>query len=388
MEMDRKNNEIGSGAKTEKELGLGHVSEARVGEYPCLTVDTGKLRKNIDFVTEKCRESGISVAGVVKGVNGIPEILKEYDESGVEMIGSSRTDQLRDIKKLGLGKPTLLIRTPLMSEIDEVVKYADYSVNSEDEVLRALSESALKAGIRHKVILMADMGDLREGYFGEEALINAALMVERDLDGLTLSGIGMNVGCYGSILPTREKLEEFVGLAEAIEEAIGRKLDIISGGASSSLRQALRGELPERINNLRIGEAILLAYDSSGGAPFPELDPDVFKLSAEVIESKAKPTCPIGEKGHDAFGHVVKYEDRGVRKRALVAMGKVDYGSESDITPTLKGVEVIGASSDHTILDVEDAEKDVKVGDILDFKVNYVSMVFVTHSRNVKIRFD
>ncbi len=50
-----------------------------------------------------------------------------------------------------------------------------------------------------------------------------------------------------------------------------------------------------------------------------------------------------------------EYEDRGVRKRAIIALGKVDYGAPEDLVPLSKGISVIGASSDHTILDVKDA---------------------------------
>jgi len=372
---------------TDNKAGIGHISEAKIGEYPLLTVDLGKLGENIRKVTGLCKEHGIDVAGIVKGVNGVPSIMKEYDKSGVCMIGSSRTDQLRDIKKLGLQKATLLIRTPLLSEAGEVVKYADYSLNSENEVLRALNEKALEIGKVHKVILMAEMGDLREGYWGMHDLIEAALLVENELDGLYLAGIGMNVGCYGSILPTKEKMDEFVGLAEAVEKEIGRKLDVISGGATSSLLLVKEGIMPERVNHLRIGEAMLLAYDTNRAMKFDDLNADVFRVSGEVIEAKLKPTCPIGEKGKDAFANEQVYVDRGLRRRALVAMGKVDYGSESDIFPVQEGIEVIGASSDHTLIDIEDAPEDIKVGDMIDFRIDYVSMVYITQSRNVKIRF-
>ena len=235
---------------------------------------------------------------------------------------------------------------------------------------------------------MAEMGDLREGYVGED-LVKAALMVENELDGLELAGVGMNVGCYGSILPTKEKLEEFVGRAEEVEAAIGRKLDIISGGATSSLMRVLDGEIPERINQLRIGEAILLARDLPlfYGCDLSFLNQDVFRLKMEIVELKNKPTYPSGTIGRDAFGHEPEYIDRGNRMRAILAGGKVDYGSEDEIFPLDSGIKIIGASSDHTLLDVEDCDKELKVGDVLTFEINYASMVFVTASRNINIEY-
>ena len=363
-------------------------------KYPVLVINKTKLAENISEIVKRCAARGISVAGVIKGMNGLQGLIEVYADSPASMIGSSRIEQLMDVKAYftehpETEKPTMMIRIPMLSEVREIVEFCDYSLESEDEVLMALNEEALRQDKTHKVILMAEMGDLREGYVGED-LVRAALTVENDLDGLELSGVGMNVGCYGSILPTREKLDEFVSRAEAVEKAIGRKLDIISGGATSTLMRVLDGDIPEKINNLRIGEGILLAHDLPlfYGCSLPFLNQDVFRLKMEIIELKKKPTYPEGEIGRDAFGHMPEYVDRGERMRALAGGGKVDYGSEQEITPLDKGITVIGASSDHTILDVEDAERDLKVGDVLEFAIDYASMVYVTASRSVRIEYD
>ena len=298
------------------------------------------------------------------------------------MIGSSRIEQIKDAVEIGsadpaLKKPTMMIRIPMLSEVPEIVKYCDYSLESEDETLRALNAEVLRQDgeKRHKVILMAEMGDLREGYVGDD-LVKAALMVENELPGLELAGVGMNVGCYGSILPTRKKLDEFVSRAEAVEDAIGRSLDIISGGATTSLMRVLDGDIPERINHLRVGEGILLAHDLPlfYGCDMSFMHQDVFRLRMEVVELKKKPTYPQGEIGRDAFGHLPEYIDQGERMHAICACGKVDYGSETEIFPLREGVHIIGASSDHTLLDVEDAAP-LKVGDVLDFSINYAQKI-------------
>ena len=123
------------------------------------------------------------------------------------------------------------------------------------------------------------------------------------------------------------------------------------------------------------------------GYDLSDMHSDVFTLRAEVVEVKTKPTHPVGEVGVDAFGRRLTYEDRGIRRRAIVAVGKADIGDSDNIFPADRGIEVLGGSSDHTILDVEDAERDIKPGDILDFAVNYGAMLYLTGSANVKIRF-
>jgi predicted amino acid racemase len=172
-----------------------------------------------------------------------------------------------------------------------------------------------------------------------------------------------------------------------IEEAIGRKLEIISGGATSSFPMVLDGTMPPRINNLRIGEGIILAQDLKNlyGLDMSFMFQDVFTLKAEIIEVKRKPSYPLGELAFDAFGKTGSYEDRGIRKKALLGIGKVDFAFPDMIYPRDKGVEVLGASSDHLITDIEEAEREFKAGDIMEFDLCYAAVVFATNSPNVRI---
>ena len=184
-----------------------------------------------------------------------------------------------------------------------------------------------------------------------------------------------------------DKLEELVELAEKVEQRLGRELEYIAGGATSSLMRIWDGNIPKRVNLLRVGEGILLSRDMEVFYNYDvsEICRDVFRLKAEVIEVKDKPTYPIGTIAVDAFGHTPVYVDRGIRRRALIAVGKVDYGAPEDLLPMEEGIEVLGASSDHTIIDVEDAARDFKVGDIMTFDVCYATLVYLTSSRNVRI---
>ncbi len=355
--------------------------------YPRVEINLEHLRENVAEIVERCGSCGVQVAGVIKGATGLPEVAKAFDLGGAAFIASSRLEQIEDARNAGIEKPMMLIRVPMLSEVEDVIRLCEYSLNSELEVIKALNAEARIQGKLHKVILMADLGDLREGYWDKEELADVAEYIENKMINIQLVGVGTNVGCYGSIAPTKEKLDELVAVAEAVEKRLGRELEYIGGGATSSLMRVWDGNLPERINLLRIGEGILLARDLAEffGYDMSSLHRDVFRLKAEVIEVKDKPSHPVGEIGIDAFGHRPEYTDRGIRKRALLAMGKVDYGDCSELLPLEKGVEVLGASSDHTIMDVEDAERDYKVGDIMEFDVCYATMVYLTNCKNVNL---
>ena len=357
--------------------------------YPRLEINLAHLKHNVAKVVEKCGSCGIQVAGVIKGATGIVEVAEQFDKGGVAFIASSRLEQIEDAKNAGIQKPMMLIRIPMLSEVSQVIRLADISLNSELEVVKALNEEARKQGKLHKVIIMADMGDLREGFWDKEEMADVCEYIENQLKNIRLVGIGTNVGCYGSISPPVETLNELVEIAEHIESRLGRKLEYISGGATSSLMRVLDGNIPKRINLLRIGEGILLARDLDVfyGYDMSDMYQDVFRLKAEVIEVKNKPSHPVGTIAVDAFGHTPVYVDRGMRKRALLGVGKVDYGDPSELLPLEEGIEVLGASSDHTIIDIENAPKEWKAGDIMEFDVCYATIVYLTNCRNVNIAF-
>jgi predicted amino acid racemase len=336
-------------------------------------------------MVDLCGKKGISVAGVVKGFNGLPEVVEEFVKAGCKYIASSRMDQIINLKEYGIKAPMMLIRIPMFSEIEDLVKYVDVSLNSELETLNLIEQECVRQNKKHKVILMFDLGDLREGVFDEEEFIELTLYVEKELNNVKLYGIGTNLGCYGSIKPTENNLGRLCNIAENIEKRINRKLDIISGGATTSIPLIIDNKMPYRINNLRIGEGMILAkdLDEYWGYDMSFMHQDTFILKAQVVEIKDKPSHPIGEIFIDAFGNMPKYEDKGIRKRAILAVGKQDFGFHDKIIPKTKGVEIIGSSSDHLIVDIENCVEEVKLGDIIEFYLYYPAMLYLTSSKSV-----
>ncbi len=363
------------------------MNNVRRTQYPKLTVDTRKLYNNIKTVADDCSSQGISIAGVIKGFNGIYEAALQFVKAGCSQLATSRMEQIIDAREKGIDAEFMLVRIPMLSEAEEVAAYADMSLNSEIEVIRAIDRACEKFDRTHGIILMADLGDLREGYWDKDELVETAVYIENELKNVKLMGVGTNLGCYGSIKPTVDKMNELADIACRIEERIGRELEIVSGGATSSYPLVLDKVMPAKINHLRMGEGIILAYDLQEiwGLDMSRLSQEVFTFKAEVIEVKNKPTHPVGEIFIDGFGRMPEYEDRGIRKRALLATGKLDYALNDKIFPKMKGIELIGASSDHAILDIEDCEEKIKLEDIIEFNVSYPSLMYLTNSRYINI---
>ena len=361
-----------------------------VRKYPQLEVDLSILRSNARQVITHCQQQGIRVCGVVKGVDGLPEVARAMRLCGAEELGTSRLEQVERCRAAGVGGPWLLIRIPGLSELPDVVRLCETSLQSERVTLDALEEECVLQGKTHRVIVMADLGDLREGFWDKDEMVDVCVHVERELPHVELAGVGVNLTCYGSTKPTPEKMQALLDIAARIEKRIGRKLEIISGGATSSYTLVHWGTMPAGINHLRIGENILLGKDLQVNWGIQDMDylrMDGFTLRAEVVEVREKPTYPIGEFAIDAFGRKPVYVDRGIRRRAILALGRADVGELESLIPREAGLAVIGGSSDHCIVDVEDCPRRLEVGDIVEFSLCYSHLLYATSRSDITIQF-
>ncbi|SHK21853.1 ornithine racemase Orr [Tepidibacter formicigenes] len=347
--------------------------------YPRLEVSLNKLKHNANILSKKCKEKGIETAVVTKVYCAFPEVVKPLEDSGIKYIADSRIKNLKKLQDVNI--PKILIRIPMLTEVSEVVKYADISLNSEFEVVKKLDEESKKLNKKHKVALMVDLGDLREGYFKEEELLEVVEKVLK-LENIELIGLGTNLTCYGAVIPSKENLSKLCSLAEKIEDKFNINLSFVSGGNSSSLHLLDKDEMPKGITNLRLGEAIALGRETAYGEVIKGTYQDTFKLVCEIVELKEKPSIPIGEIGVDAFGNKPYYEDRGIRKRAIVGIGKQDINVDG-IIPIDTKIDILGASSDHLILDVTDSDKEYKVGDKIEFNLEYGGLMACTTSEYV-----
>ena len=358
--------------------------------YPVLEVNLSYLHNNAKIMTDYCAKQGISVAGVIKFSDGNLNITNAYHQGGCTQIASSRVIHLKRIKSELPEAVTMLIRLPMLSEVYEVVKFCDISLNSERDTLIALNQEAGKLRKKHSIILMLDVGDLREGTISINELYKLAMLTEYQLNNLKLIGIGSTFACFGSILPTSENLGTLLLAAELIEKGIGRKLDLISGGSSVNLTLMQKeGMLPSRINHLRIGGAIANPRNIrlNRGVIIEGMKEDTFILKAELIEVNVKPSRPFGQTSINWSGDQVIFEDNGYRRRAIAAIGRQDIGDALKLLPREDGVKVIGCSSDHTVLDIEDCIKKWKVGDIVSFNLSYEPLMYAFCTRNVNIEF-
>lgn len=341
--------------------------------YPKLLWNEGKLRDNIRFLNKlfAAQSWPITWIPVSKSVCAYPDIIKVLLDEGITEIADSRIKNLQVIKSISKDCRTLLLRLPGLHEIEDTIRYANTSMVSERETFAKLQAEAKAAGVVHRVILMVELGDLREGVLPKDILEIGRFILKQD--HLDWSGIGTNLACYSGVLPTREKMERLLKIKNSILSELGHNLLLISGGNTSTLSLMLNDDMPEGINQLRLGEALFLGKDSTIlGTSIPGMHDDIFTLEVEIIEVKVKPSCPEGKTGIDAFGRTPTFTDIGPHSRAIAAIGRQDIPIEG-LIPIDENIQILGGSSDHMLLNVQNSP--VKVGDILSFHINYPTLL-------------
>ncbi|MBT4287021.1 MAG: hypothetical protein HN921_00585 [Bacteroidetes bacterium] len=336
---------------------------------PRIEINLGKISFNARKLKELYSSKGITIIGVTKVVCGNPEIANTILKSGIEILGDSRIANIRRMYEAGVEAQFVLLRTPLLSQAEEVVKYADISLNTELSVVKKLSKFALENSTIHKIILMVEMGDLREGIMPSD--LNDTIEEILKLNGVKLIGLGTNLACFGGIKPDDEKMNKLSSIANDVEEKFGLKLDLISGGNSANYEWFMSTSNVGRINNLRIGESVFLGCETVNNKPIPELFNDAFTLVAEVIESKEKPAFTDGETGWDDSVNLPHFKNKGIRNRAILGLGSQDV-KVSGLIPR-SDMEIIGADSDHIIMDTHEVK--LKVGTEVAFDLNYSALL-------------
>ena len=339
-------------------------------KYPRLVIDSEKLNKNADTILSWCHESNIDVSLVGKSICGYPDVIEPLLKRGFSMVADSRIENLN---KISTDLMKMHLRIGMPSEAKNIVLSSDVSLQSDEKTILKIGEAAKELGVTHKIILMIDLGDLREGIFflDYDLIVHIATLIINH-PNLEFYGVGTNLTCYGSIVPDENNLSILCFIAEDLRKRFSADIPVVSGGNSSSLRLLRDGLMPAGVNNLRIGEAVFLGTDTSTGIKFEELYDDAFILEAEFIEVYNKPSAPIGKRSVNAFGEVKTYEGNSpmdIAKRGILAIGRQDV-LPMNLIPIDDSIEILDASSDHLMVNLKKTD-DIHVGDITSFKLSY-----------------
>ena len=339
-----------------------------------------KLKHNYEHLNKLFKQHDIQWAIVTKLLCGNKDYLNEVIGLGVTEFCDSRISNLKTIKELNPDAETVYIKPPAKRSIKSVVKYADASFNTEFETIKLISKEAGKQGKMHKVIIMIEMGDLREGVIGEDLVAFYGSIFE--LPNIQVTGIGTNLNCLHGVMPSQDKLVQLSLYKQLIEAKFNRKIPWVTGGTSVVIPLLMKRQLPKGINHFRVGEMLYFGNDLFTGGPVEELKQDVIKLYAEIIELSEKPKVPTGVLDANPSGDVyeINEEDYGKTSyRAIIDLGLLDISTDF-LKPDDPQIDISGASSDMIVMDIGENQQGYKVGDLVSFNIEYMGALALLNS--------
>ncbi len=338
-------------------------------------IDLDALNHNFQLVNKWIKHHGGSWTLVTKVLCGHSDTLKALQQLGVQSMGDSRMTNLRAIERIIPDFEAWYLRLPHLSVLKDVISLTDVSLNSEIEVIEGLNAEAKIQDKVHRVIIMIELGDLREG------VLPGALLKFYDhvfqLSNIEVIGIGANLACLSGSVPSIDQLTQLILYRELLELKFKRKLPMISAGSSVVLPLLLQRQVPKAMNHFRIGEAVFLGTDLVNGGTLEGLRDDAILLEAEIAEIKEKSMIPMGETtARTPFETVNNAEvspgQRGYR--ALVTVGQLDT-EVSGLTPIDSNYQIAGASSDLIVVNIGEERNGLQIGDTIKFKLKYGALL-------------
>lgn len=349
-----------------------------------VTLDARKLKSNFDYLSTLFKKNGIELSIVSKILSGDKVFLRELLKFDIKQVCDSRVSNLKEIKAINPEIETIYIKPPAKRSISSIVKYADISMNTEIETIKLLSKEAKKQNKIHKIIIMIELGELREGVLGEDLISFYKSVFE--LENIQVVGLGANLSCLYGVLPNHDKLIQLSLYEQLIEAKFNKQIPYVSGGSSVTIPLIFQNLLPKGINHFRVGETLFLGTDVYNNTKFKKMHSDVFRLYSEIIELIEKPVVPIGELGTNVEGETYEFDQKNIGEtayRAIIDLGLLDVETEhAELVD--KSLKLAGASSDMIVIDLNENRKKYKVGDLIEFKLDYMGVLRIMSSKYIE----
>lgn len=361
-----------------------------------LIIHTKKIQNNIKYLSKYFDAHNIEWSLITKVFSGDKEFLKNVLTDDViekiNSIGDSRLTSLKNLKEVNPKMKTIYIKPPAKIYANEVIKYADISLNSSFATIQALNEAAKKAGIIHKIIIMIELGELREGVKRTELMSFYERVFK--FPNIDVIGIGSNLGCMYGIEPNYDKLLQLSLYEELISARFNRDLKYVSGGTSITLPLIENNTIPKDINHFRVGEAAFFGISPLDNQPFKSLYTDTFEFNANIIELEEKKIVPDGIISDGNIGHSADFNENDISEtstKAILDFGLLDVERE-DIEALDEDVKFVGITSDMLVIDIgnnktKDGKKKYSIGDKIRFKPNYMAVARLLNSKFIEKKF-
>ncbi len=330
---------------------------------PYLSIHMPSIVENLQRVKKTCDSRGYTLLPVTKVCLSEPVIVDAFAGCGIGTVADS---SLACLSRLQGEIKRFLLKIGLHEARNGGLR-CDCLYTSSMEVLESVSER--NDGCR-EVFLALELGDLREGILPEE--LPGFIQAARALPNIEITGLGANFGCLMGKLPDGLVAEALDDAVRRVRRQTGFEFEYISFGGTAVYPALVSGTLPDRVNHVRIGEAIFFGYNLTRDEPIEGLIDDAFVLSGEILEVRNKRVDRWGVYGLNAFGEEIRNGESGFRKRAVLDFGELGAPA-GGLTPLDDGVRIIGSTHDYTVVDISSCSSGYRTGGFIDFKLNYTS---------------
>ncbi|WP_251518092.1 MULTISPECIES: alanine racemase [unclassified Staphylococcus] len=325
-----------------------------------LKIDLSKIQYNAHILRDMCKRSHIHFTPVVKGVGGDERIIQSLAEIGITHFADARIDNIR--KSYNGHYTYTMIRTGNQSELKNIVNYTNISIQTELETIQHINQIAKSLNKTHEILLMVDWKDEREGIQTYEVIEYINKIV--NMQHVKMKGLAFNFMCFHSDTPTTEDIQLINEFVTHVESQTALNMQIVSGGNSSVLPEMAKGPLG-KINELRIGETLFRGVNTTTDTPIPALYQDAITLEAEIVEIKPR----------------LRHQSHHDYLQAILDIGNLDT-KIPEIQPLHHEVDVLGATSDHVMVDLYNHDN-YQVGDKIQFSLGYSAMAQSMYMPNI-----
>ncbi len=350
------------------------------------TIHKHAVASNYDQMILLCKKNGAQLNVVSKFCLSNPDIisfLHDRPDTPCTVISDSNMEnfsRLDETLSLHLTKCLIKTRVSDIQRLPSLKKAFRPNRLFVSDMDMLLSVAALPEDDRPEIVLIAETGDLKDGF-----PLNDILMVCEKMPILNVIGVSVNFSCLSGILPDVDTVRKLADIASCIQKKRNLARPFLSVGGTVVQQLARDGKLNGLVQEIRSGEGIFFGYDSSGGMKIPGFCTKTISLDGEIVEVSEKDFAL--RQGHLAgFTATGDMSDRrletGVRKRAVLDFG-ILAAFQKDLVPVDEKVALVGQTFDFTVVDVTDSCQQYAAGKTIRFYTNYASASFAMMNRFV-----
>jgi predicted amino acid racemase len=355
-----------------------------------LIIQTKRIQENIKILSDYFHERNIEWSLITKVFSGdrtfLKNVLTKEVIQNISSVGDSRLSSLKNLKEVNPEMKTIYIKPPAKVYADEVIEFADISLNSSLSTIKALDKAARKADKVHDIIVMVELGELREGVTRTELMSFYEHVFK--LPNINVIGIGSNLGCMYGVEPSYDKLLQLSLYQELIAAKFNQELKYISGGTSITLPLLEQNAIPKDVNHFRIGEAAFFGRSPLNNQRFRNLHIDTFEFTANIIELEEKQIVPEGTITSGNIGHFAEFNesDKNITSiKAILDFGLLDV-ENSDLEAVDQELKFVGMTSDMMVVDLgknktQSGTKKYSIGDKIKFIPSYMGVARLLNSK-------